>query len=132
MVFTANQSFPWILNGEKVVIMSKMRFPSRQKEVPYFREFYSKLGYRIEELCEATMFEGMGDTIPHIGKQLLYGGYGHRSDPKAFEEISKILEVPIVLLRLVDERFYHLDTCFLPISEETVLLCPEAFDAEDL
>ncbi len=132
MVFTANQSFPWVLNGEQVVIMSQMRHESRQREVPYFKAFYEKLGYRTIELKQTDLFEGMGDTIPHAGKQLLYGGYGHRSKENAYNEIAEILGVPIVTLELIDDRFYHLDTCFIPVSEDTVFLCREAFSEAGL
>lgn len=132
MVFTANQSFPWVKNGERVVIMSQMRHDSRQQEVPYFREFYGELGYQIIELKQTDLFEGMGDTIPHMGKQLLYGGYGHRSKENAYSEIAEVLGVPVVTLELIDDRFYHLDTCFLPVSEDKVFICKEAFSADGL
>jgi len=132
MVFTANQSFPWMLNGEKTVVMSKMRHESRQREVHYFEKFYQGIGYNILHLQHTNMFEGMGDTIPHYGKNLLYGGYGHRSETAAYEEISALLNVPIVTLELVDEKFYHLDTCFIPVNEETVFLCKEAFTSEGM
>ncbi|HXH18316.1 MAG TPA: arginine deiminase-related protein [Chitinophagales bacterium] len=132
MVFTANQSFPWLLAGKKVAVLSKMRHASRQREVPYFREFYKKLGYQILELKGSHYFEGMGDLIPHYGKNLLYGGYGHRTEAEAYIEISQLLKVPVVLLKLEDPRFYHLDTCFLPADENTVLLTPAAFQKDDL
>ncbi len=127
MVFAANQSFPWMLDGERVVLMSKMRHESRQREVPHFQTFYEQQNYRILHLARTQLFEGMGDTIPHYGKNLLYGGYGHRSETVAYEEISALLQVPVVTLELIDERFYHLDTCFIPIDENTLLLCPDAF-----
>lgn len=132
MIFTANQSFPWTLKGKKVVVMSKMRHASREREVPYFRKFYKALGYELFELSGAPHFEGMGDLIPHYGKNLLYGGYGHRTDAGAYKEISQLLQVPVVLLKLEDERFYHLDTCFIPADENTVFLTPAAFQEEDL
>lgn len=132
MVFCANQSFPWKQDGELKAVMSKMRHPSRQKEVPFFRMFYEHRGYELIELERSKLFEGMGDTIPHYGKQLLYGGYGHRSDTAAYEEIAEKLQVPVVAMQLVDERFYHLDTCFIPVDEETVFLCPVAFAPEGL
>lgn len=112
--------------------MSKMKHESRQKEVPAFRAFYERLGYKVLELKETELFEGMGDTIHYFGKNLLFGGYGHRSDKSAYKELSSKLDVNIVPLELVDERFYHLDTCFLPIDDETVLLYPKAFTEEDL
>jgi N-dimethylarginine dimethylaminohydrolase len=133
MVFAANQSFPWITEaGEKVVIMSKMRHPSRQKEVSWFEKLYAELGYRIIHLKNTKLFEGMGDAIPHPGKNLIYGGYGHRSDEDAYREISEILDVPIVTIQLTDSRFYHLDTCFLPLDKDTVMLFPGAFTDADL
>ncbi|MFL5729298.1 MAG: dimethylarginine dimethylaminohydrolase family protein [Cytophagaceae bacterium] len=133
MVFAANQSFPWITkSGEKVVILSKMRHPSRQREVPSFEKFYKDLGYQIIHLKNTELFEGMGDAIPHPGKNLIYGGYGHRSNQDAYEEIAKILDVPIVTIELTDSRFYHLDTCFLPLDKESVMLFPGAFKKADL
>lgn len=127
MVFTANQSFPWLLDGEKVVIMSKMRHESRRKEVPYFEEFYKSQGYRPIHLQETELFEGRGDVILHYGRNLIYGGFGHRSDPEAYNEIARVLKCPVLTLKLVDPRFYHLDTCFIPVDEETVFLTTAAF-----
>jgi N-dimethylarginine dimethylaminohydrolase len=128
MVFAANQTFPWITTeNKKVVVVSKMKHPSRQKEVPHFEKFFSQENYSLVHLSRTQLFEGMGDTIPHPGKRLLYGGYGHRSDISAYEEISEVLGVPIIPLELVDDRFYHLDTCFVPLNEESVMLYPEAF-----
>lgn len=133
MVFAANQSFPWLTtSGQRVVVMSKMYHSSRAREVPYFELFYQNLGYKILHLQHTEFFEGMGDTIPHPQKRLLYGGFGHRSTQKAYTELSQLLEVPIVALSLTDERFYHLDTCFLPVNVDTVLLCAEAFNAYGL
>lgn len=133
MVFAANQSFPWISEkGERLVIVSKMRHPSRQREVPFFEDFYQKNNYKLIHLQNTKMFEGMGDTIPHPGRNLLYGGYGFRSEKSAFEEISSKIEVPVVLLELVNENFYHLDTCFLPLDDNTVLICREAFSEESV
>lgn len=133
MVFAANQTFPWLNDqGEKVVILSKMKHASRQREVIHFEKFFSDLGYKIIVLHKARLFEGMGDTIPHPGKKLLYGGYGHRSDQEAYEEISSLLNVPVVCLKLKDERFYHLDTCFVPLDEKSVMLYKGAFTDDGL
>jgi N-dimethylarginine dimethylaminohydrolase len=133
MVFAANQSFPWLTEeGRKVVVMSKMFHESRKREVPYFEDFYKVQGYEIIHLHKTSNFEGMGDTIPHPGKRLLYGGYGHRSTQNAYEELTTVLKVPVVALQLPDPRFYHLDTCFVPLDENEVMLCREAFTEEGL
>ena len=132
MVFAANQSFPWVLNEEKIVIASKMFHASRMKEVIHFENFYSRLGYKIKHLQHTSYFEGMGDTIPHPFKNLLYGGFGHRSTQEAYSEISNLLQVPVITLELKDPRFYHLDTCFLPLDKDNVLICKEAFTDEGI
>lgn len=132
MVFAANQSFPWQKKeGKKLVILSKMRHESRQREVPAFRNFYQKKGYSVLELKKAGLFEGMGDFIPLPGKQLIFAGYGHRSEKQALLEISELLDLPIIELKLINEKFYHLDTCFIPLNDESVILYPEAFSPED-
>jgi len=41
-----------------------------------------------------------------------------------------MLGVEVVSLRLVDARFYHLDTCFCPLDGGYLLYYPPAFDAQ--
>lgn len=133
MVFVINQSFPWVYaNGEKVAVMSKLKFESRQKEMPYVKAYFEEIGYQTLELKNTQVFEGQGDTIPHPGKRLLYGGYGHRTTKDAYEELAELLKVPIIGLHLIDERFYHLEKCFLPIDIDTVIICPDAFSFNSL
>jgi ornithine--oxo-acid transaminase len=40
--------------------------------------------------------------------------------------------VPVTSLHLIDPRFYHLDTCFAPLSGGYLLYYPEAFDLASL
>jgi N-dimethylarginine dimethylaminohydrolase len=44
--------------------------------------------------------------------------------------LRRRLDVEVVSLRLVDERFYHLDTCFCPLEGGFVMYYPPAFDEE--
>lgn len=133
MVFCANQTFPYqTKEGKEVVVMSHMRHESRKREVPYFEEFFKQQGFTPLHFKGDMLFEGMGDVIPHPGKRLLYGGYGHRTSIEAYDELSVMLDTPVVALELVSPRFYHLDTCFVPLSENAVMLCSEAFTEEGL
>jgi len=133
MVFCANQSFPWVMwNNEKIAIMSRMKHEARQHEIPYIEDFYKDLGYRIVDIQSKYHFEGMGDLIPHPTKRLAYGGYGFRTDKNVYEEIARILDAPIITLELVDENYYHLDTCFLPLNHTEVMIAPNAFSHESL
>jgi N-dimethylarginine dimethylaminohydrolase len=135
MVFCANQSLPFISeNGDKQVFMSIMHDDERKEEVPYIEQWYRQNGYEIHYLDENKIddFEGCGDAIWHTGRRLLWGGYGYRSSIKAYEIISKTFDLPVIALELVDEEFYHLDTCFCVLDENTVLIYPDAFADEGL
>ena len=129
MVFTANQVFPFVSpSGDKKFIPSIMKFSSRQREVQYIQSFFENLNYQAVPLKSADCFESQGDLLWHPQRRLLWGGYGHRTSKNVYEEISHIVEAPVQQLKLIDDRFYHLDTCFCPLSQDSVLICPEAFD----
>lgn len=134
MVFCANQTLPYYrpTSGERGVVMSRMHAPQRRPEVEHFERFFRNIGYEITHLDEhgGPDFEGMGDAIWHPRRHLLWGGYGIRSSRQAYEEISRKLDVRVLLLRLDDEEFYHLDTCFSVLDQQTVLICPSAFDED--
>lgn len=135
MVFSANQSFPFIdKEGNKQTVMGIMSSDKRKEEVPYFEQWYRQNGYEINYLdaTQISSFEGMGDAVWHFKKRLLWAGYGYRSTKEAFETISERFDLPIVLLRLTNPKFYHLDTCFSILNNETVLIYPPAFTSEGL
>jgi N-dimethylarginine dimethylaminohydrolase len=136
MVFCANQTLPFLKpnNGERGVILSRMHAEQRRGEVPYFETFFRGLGYHIHRIPAdiATDFEGMGDAIWHTGRFLLWGGYGFRTSPAAYEFISRELDVRVIRLRLEDPDFYHLDTAFCVLDERTVLIYREAFDQDGI
>lgn len=134
MVFCANQTMLGLDSKMKrVCFLGSMRHPSRRREVAYFESYFSKQGYRIARLNRPSVcFEGAGDALWHPGRRLIWGGYGFRSDAEAYEEVSRIFDAPVVLLKLVNDKFYHLDTCFCPLTPEAVLIYAPAFDPESL
>jgi N-dimethylarginine dimethylaminohydrolase len=134
MVFCANQSLAGTRpDGEKVALLSAMRHPSRRREVEAFEAWYEENGYRVVRLKKSHhSFEGSGDAVWHPGKRLIWGGHGFRSDPEPFEQVAREFHAPVIQLKLVNARFYHLDTCFCPLTPEAVLIHPAAFDAASL
>lgn len=59
----------------------------------------------------------------------LWAGYGFRSELDSHAYLAKWLDIEVLSLRLMDERFYHLDTCFCPLTDGYLLYYPPAFDA---
>ena len=133
MVYCANQSLPFKdLNGDNHVLLSNMKHASRMQEVPYFEAFYKSRNYTIHKINHDVLLEGMGDCIFHPFKQLVWMGYGFRTDEKTATLVASHLKMPVIPLRLVSPYFYHLDTCFLPLNKDVVMLCAEAFDDDSL
>jgi len=134
MVFCANQTLPFYRPDTETrgVVLSRMHAEERAPEVPYYADFFDEHGYEVESLPDDVDgdFEGMGDALWHPGRYLLWGGYGFRTAPEVYEAISHLLDVPVVLLRLVDADYYHLDTCLCPLDAEHALVAPAAFDDE--
>jgi lysine-ketoglutarate reductase/saccharopine dehydrogenase-like protein (TIGR00300 family) len=124
MVFTANAG---LILGNKV-ILSRFFHPERQGEEPYFQAWFESQGYQVHLLPKNLPFEGAGDALMDRAENLLWAGYGFRSELDAHPYLAKWLDVEVLSLRLVDRRFYHLDTCFCPLTDGYLLYYPAAFD----
>lgn len=125
MVFTANAG----LILEKTVVLSRFYHPERQGEQPYFKAWFTEQGFTVHELPEHLAFEGAGDALLDRGGRWLWAGYGFRSSLESHPYLAEWLDIEVLSLRLIDERFYHLDTCFCPLSNGYLLYYPGAFDA---
>jgi N-dimethylarginine dimethylaminohydrolase len=124
MVFTANAG---LVKGNRFIV-SRFRYPERQYEEPYFADWFMDRGFQVSLMPRDVPFEGAGDALFNRGDETLWMAHGHRSISAAREVIYERIGADIVTLKLVDDRFYHLDTCFCPLEGGYVLYYPAAFD----
>ncbi len=122
MVFTANAG---LIVGRRF-IQSNFRHRERQGEEAHFRGWFEEHGYEVARLPEELYFEGEGDAL--FCGDVLYCGYRFRSDIRSHRRIWELLECLVVSVELVEERFYHLDTCFCPLPDGSAIWYPAAFD----
>jgi lysine-ketoglutarate reductase/saccharopine dehydrogenase-like protein (TIGR00300 family) len=125
MVFTANAG---LVLGDNVVL-SRFYHKERQGEEPFFKEWFESQGYTVYELPKDLPFEGAGDALLDREGRWLWAGYGFRSELDSHPYLAKWLDIEVLSLRLMDERFYHLDTCFCPLAGGYLLYYPPAFDS---
>jgi len=125
LVFTANAGL--VLGN--VVILSRFLHPERQGEEPHFKEWFLKHRYKVRELPKDLPFKGAGDALLDREGRWLWAGYGFRSELNSHPYLAKWLDIEVISLRLIDKRFYHLDTCFCPLEDGFLLYYPSAFDA---
>jgi N-dimethylarginine dimethylaminohydrolase len=131
-VFAANDGVILKRDGRVLVIPSRMASEKRIPEIPPFIAWAKSKGHTVMELPDQPdmIMEGMGDLLWHPGRAFMYAGYGHRTTRAAVEKVQEMLDVPLVILELVDPRWYHLDTALAPINEDTALIVPMAFTPE--
>lgn len=128
MVFTANAG---LVYGDNY-IPSRFHYLHRQGESEIFSKWFNSRNFTLTELTGSSTFEGEGDALLQPNSPLLWAGYGVRTSLFAHKFLKDIFDIELVPLRLVDERFYHLDMCFCPLPGGRVFYYPEAFDQESL
>jgi N-dimethylarginine dimethylaminohydrolase len=137
MVFAANQVFVGYKDGlGKFIVPSCMVHTSRQREVPFYVDWFRKRGYRIIDLDFGDdRLEGHGDLLWHPDGSRIYAGYGFRSTRGGVERFATAMSkmgIPVEPLQLIDPFCYHLDTCLCPLNNEAVLIYPGAYSPQAL
>ena len=125
LVFTANAA---LVRG-KTAILSSFLHPERQGEEEHFRAALAGHQFEVHTLPREVSFEGAGDALFDRRLDLLWFGHGVRSSIHALPYFERLLDVEVQPLTLLQTRFYHLDTCFCPLTDGYLLYYPDAFDA---
>ncbi|HVL80380.1 MAG TPA: arginine deiminase-related protein [Actinomycetota bacterium] len=122
MVFTANGG---LVDGGRF-LLSRFAHPERAGEEPQFKRWFESAGSEVVELPPGQRFEGAGDALPFAGR--LVAGYRIRSDFLAHTTVARELGVEVLSLELTDERFYHVDLTFCPLTDRHAIVAPVAWD----
>ncbi|MBT3071302.1 amidinotransferase [Rhodomicrobium sp. Az07] len=133
MVFPANAAV--VL--DRRVMAARFRYPERQGEERHFLEAFARLKDEgtfedVSQMPKGYWQEGAGDAIFDVNRQFFWTGFGPRSSHEAGDVLRDFFNVPVKPLELVSGRFYHLDTCFVPLSGGEVLYYPKAFSKASL
>jgi N-dimethylarginine dimethylaminohydrolase len=144
MVFAANGGFT--LGGRAYVASFAHR--ERRPEAASFQAWFEAHGFETHgfevpgltgahepaETTGAVVNEGEGD-FAFVGGVIL-AGHGFRSSIDSHARLGRIFDREVLSLRLVDERFYHLDVALTVLDSGAdagparIAYLPSAFDAE--
>lgn len=131
MVYTANGGF--IIDGRALGV--RFRVPERSGEEQPFMDWFAARGFEVIDPIEVQ--EGEGDFLL-VGETIL-AGTGFRSVGDSHREVAEVFGREVVSLRLVDPRFYHLDTAISVldpvegpggVEKANIAYLPAAFDEE--
>ena len=126
MVFAANGAT--VIDGTALGVA--FRYAERAAEAPAYLDWFDRHGFATEE-AKATN-EGEGDML--LTRDFLLAGTGFRTEIAAHAEAQELFGRPVISLRLVDPRFYHLDTALTVLDPDgsrdgrpEIAYLPEAF-----
>lgn len=124
MVFAANGGL--VIDGQ--ALGARFRHQQRAAEGPAYLDWLRAAGLRGATEA-AAVNEGEGDllTVGPPGRRMVLAGTGFRTSAAAHAEVERVFGVPVVSLRLVDPRFYHLDTALAVLDDQTIAYYPPAF-----
>jgi N-dimethylarginine dimethylaminohydrolase len=128
MVFSANAA---VVLDRRVLVGRFRPDERRGEEAQYLAAFKTLKGRglveKVAQVPAGVFQEGAGDAIWDARRGQFWTGFGQRSDRAAGDAIAAFFGRPVVPLELASPRFYHLDTCFCPLSGGEVIYYPPAF-----
>jgi arginine dihydrolase len=115
------------------VIISRFKSAARVGEDVVGAAFFKLMNFVVEQPPEAIQaepvyFEGEAD-LKHVRGNLYIGAHGMRTSRNALTWAAQRFDMDIVPFRIIDRYLYHLDCCFMRITEEAVLLCNSVADS---
>jgi len=121
MVYTANYGFI----DKKKFIRANFKYKERRGESDIAEKYFRYMGYKVYSLPDKIYYEGEGDLLRSGDTYFL--GWGKRTMKEALPYFKDILNGEVIDLELIDPYYYHLDTCFAPLNEQTAVINPKSF-----
>ncbi len=121
MVFAANGAT--VIGG--TVLGARFRYPQRAAEAAAYLAWFDRRGYGTA-VSPRRVNEGQGDIV--FAGRAIIAGHGFRTDEAVKDELEEVFGLPVLSVRLVDPRFYHLDTALCVLDTDTAAYYPAAFD----
>lgn len=120
-------------DGRYAFFCSRFKHLERRGEEKFFTEAFANKGIEVSEIPGEYTFEGDGDLLRL--RDFLVIGSGFRTSESFVHDASDCFREGVLVVKLVDPRFYHLDTCFFYhylAGNEVCLFYPGAFASGSL
>ena len=120
IVFCANLGITLCHLPEPVVVVSNYKSPPRKGEEDVGRVLFEEMGYRVTR--PPFTWEGEAE-LKHVVDNKYVGGFGFRTDPKVYDWFEDRYDMKVVRVEMTDEKLYHWDCEFFPLTTKTALAC---------
>lgn len=131
------QDLPFVANIGAVlphlgstVVLANFKSEPRQGEEKIGGRFLYGLDYSCVAFAPHN-WEGEAD-MKFIRDRLYIGGYGIRTDIESYRWMADAFDMHIVPVAMMDERLYHFDCLFFPLTDYKALVATSALDEKDV
>jgi N-dimethylarginine dimethylaminohydrolase len=130
LVYTANMGIVLHhLADRHTVVLSNFSTQVRTPETGIGCEFFKQMGYHA--VTPPYHFEGEAE-LKHLYDNIYLGGYGIRSQRKAYTWMEEQFDMQIIPLKETDPYLYHLDCTVFPLTRENTLVCTEMYSKKEI
>ncbi|MEN8303805.1 MAG: arginine deiminase-related protein [Campylobacterota bacterium] len=130
LVYTANLGIVVDhLSDHNSVILSNFSSKVRIPETSVGEHFFNDMGY--DAIVSPYHFEGEAE-LKHLYDNVYIGGYGIRSDKRAYEWMEEQFDMKIIKLEEKDQYLYHLDCTVFPLTKEDTMISTSMYSKEEI
>lgn len=117
------------LHDKNTVLMSNFSSEVRIPETEVGIAFFESMGYDVS--VPPYHFEGEAE-LKHLYDNVYIGGYGTRSDHRAYEWMAENYDMVVVPVEETDPYLYHVDCTVFPLTRDDTLVCTEMYTKEEV
>ena len=111
------------------VVLSNFTSKPRQGEEKAGKPFFQLMNYETHD-CPFK-WEGEAD-LKYLHDNVYIGGYGIRSDIKAYNWMEEHFGMNIIKVNMVDEYLYHLDCSVFPLNKDKTCICTGLYEPHEI
>lgn len=114
---------------DNMCVLANFKAVPRRGEEDVAEAFFRLMKF---DICRPPVFwEGAAET-KWLHDNVYIGGWGQRSDKRAYDWMEKHLDMDIIRVHMTDERLYHLDCSVFPLNGEKTIVCTSVYTPEEI
>ena len=114
---------------ENTIALSNFTSPPRRGEEKVGQKFFEQMKYDVH-MCPHK-WEGEAE-LKYLHKNVYIGGHGLRSEMASYKWMEKKFDMVVLPLKMSDPDLYHVDTLFLRLGSEKVMMPTSVLDKNDI
>jgi N-dimethylarginine dimethylaminohydrolase len=126
-VYVANAGM--YVESKDIYLLANYTSPPREGEEQVTKMLMDMMKYKVQQ--PPAHWEGEAD-LKYIRDNIYVGGYGIRSQIEAYEWMEKQFDLNIIKVKMVDEKLYHFDCQFFPLTNQKALVCTKIITPKEV